>query len=451
VGNTGDHEYTEGEAKDSLQQAYKRRPRGHTPEQVEKDLKLFEYAAWYGRVGLKEGANHWALQTVMGVSAIARRAGRTQGISLALRDFNEFGVKKDMARRHLQYMVADGLLTRSKKSDYARATMYDINLDLVRQATPSGDDGQPFKVEQSPAYHHLQGMPHFRQGARIDARLWVGEPPSETLGPTVQRIIATLQTFSVSHGGCHRETYNSSGTTALHVCLITTPPLTMASLFRLSDVNPITGRRKLRLLVVLGICAWEYGEGDSKLYSLTDNWYERLIEIAPALTTHGHDVLLAYEYDKQRIANHQQLQQRSKGDKLQLHQQAAGNASSRLQQHEADIATLNARRQAWAASQGITGDIPHISLHGPAKPKRIQQPVAAQGRKVIPMGRTHVGKNRRTVQDIVAAYTRQQAERRYERLVKTPAPNEYEKSEASALAARLNRTLEWQRVELTLL
>jgi hypothetical protein len=222
----------------------------------------------------------------------------------------------------------------------------------------------------------------------------------------------------------------------------------MASLFRLSDMNHTRGKRKLQLLVQLGICTWEYGEGDSKHYSLTDNWYERLVEIAPALTTFGHKELQAKKDDAQRVAYHTQGQMYSKGDKLEMNRQTASNASSRLAQHEADIAALNDKRKAWAASQGITGDIPHISVHRPAKPKKIQQPLAAQGRIIIPKGRTHVGKNRPTMQDRVAAYTRQEAIRRLHRLIEKPSPNEHERDEASALAAALNISLTWQRVEL---
>jgi hypothetical protein len=347
-------------------------------------------------------------------------------------------------------MCDDGLLVRNSSSNFARATTYSINLDRVRQPTANGQ--QPtvaFDVRQSPAYHELQGMPHFRQRARIDARLWVGEPPEGTLGPIAQRIIATLQTFAVSQSMRKVETINSRGTTPLHDCLNSAHTPSMSSLWRLAGVSARAGEQVFKALVSLGVCSWEYGtDGKAKIPHLTDNWYERLHEFAPALTTYGHDVLLAHKYDLQRIVHHEQLSKRSKGDKRQLHRQAAGNASGRLAQHEQAIDALNAKRRAWAASQGIVGDIPHISLHGPAKPKRIQQPVAAQGRKVIPTGRIHVGPNRPTMQGRVVAYTWEQALKRLHRLLETPAPNEREQREANALAARLNVPLTWQRLDL---
>lgn len=453
--NSGDHPYAWDEALASLRSAYSHRPCGHTTEQVSRDLAMFESFAWNDRKGLKEGGIHYSLKTVMGVSETARKANRTQGIDLPIRDFNQFGVPPATAARHLKVMVNAGLLKRNAKSKGARATTYSINIDLLRElakeaVSASGQSELTFDVAQSATYHRLQEMAWFRQGARIDARFWTTEPPAETFGPTVQRLIATLAECGASHdkgNRGHSETIISKRPLALLDCLTMSPIRSMAHLFTLAGVNARTGKRKLQPLMALGIVGWEYAPDDNrtKLPYLVENWYEKLIEIEPALTTFGHDVLLAQQHDMQRHAYHSRYTNFCKGGINEIATATADAAGSRLKDYPATIRQYNTRRQAWAKSQGIThDDIPTISLHGEGGQGRVQQPVKAakQGRKVVPTGRTHIGKNSLLKSEVADRQMQPDMS-----LLNRPLTTE-EVRRLTESAQHSNYELQWQRMQL---
>ena len=383
----GSHAYEWQEAHATLHGAYKRRPQGHSAEQVEKNLSLFEWCAWYGREGLKQGEIHYSLKSVFAVSEIMRGAKRTQAVALSVRSFNEYGMTKTTAARHLKAMVLDGLLIRHRKSDFIRGTTYSVNTALL-QATAQGSTGHSgtYKerevplfqdcpivsgtdIRQSATYRALQSMDYFRRGARIDARLWTTAPPEESFGAEVQRILATLAD-----------------------CPITSK----SELFRLAGVNERTGRRKLSLLASLGFVCYEAQvESTAQVPYLTENWYERLLELAPALTTYGHGTLRAYWDDTQRVAHHARYIEQSKGVPSEVSVETAKNASERLTVHLAEVHRLNECRNNWALSQGILSEVPTVSLHSEGKTKSVRQPVkvARAGRIVIPVGHTHTGKN----------------------------------------------------------
>ena len=376
----GNHEYTPEEALASLESAYNRRPRGHCLEQVEKDLELFEWFAWFENFGTKQGATHYSLKTIMHVSDTARKAKRTQGLELALREFVGHGVSKTAASNHLKAMCSAGLLLLEKKSDRERGNRYSINVqllrDLAQQHGSAKIESPTFDVTQSETYQGIGHLAFFIEGARIDSRLWVSEPPAECFGSTAQRLIATLA-MSIRH--VSQRDKQGQDTQALLVCpSVTHVNITSKSeLYRLANVSRRRGEEKLKLLKSIGLITYELGERGAKAPSLVENWYERLVEIEPALTTYGRNTLLAERYDNQRNSYHDnRLRLIRNPERTSISQKTADVASQRNQERHGEKLALRARRAAWARAHGIA-NVPAIGDTGKPPKKRHHKPTVA--------------------------------------------------------------------------
>ena len=392
VENAGDHPYTPDEANHSLRSAYSRSPRRQTDPATQRQIDLFEWWAWYGRLGNKQGDIHPSVKLIMGICDIMADTGSTQQISLPVRRFWAVcGIKKDAARRYLIALRDAGVLILERKSRQRRATLYSLNVDMLdamsKETQPDAyhTGSESFTVAQSAWFKELQTMPHFQPRAKIDLRLWPsgwGEVPQEILGPAAQRMIAVLAHVAeeadkaqilASEGRCRSETDASRGrgTYCVSVSLLHLPLNSLKQWYSLSSVSKRKGVHLFRTLQRLGIVSWEWGDTvNAKVPYLTDDWYERLQEIAPALTTFGHDALITDQYERQRSAHHRFMGRKAPQSTRDYHEGLTDQAKERRADNNAYLAGLREQRKAWCIRHGI--EYVPIQLQG--QPKRDPKP-----------------------------------------------------------------------------
>jgi len=300
VEKIGDHPYELKEILASLRGAYTRKPRTLTEGDLFKRLVTWESAAWYGRKGLKHGGIHYSLKTVMAVSQIAEKVGRVNDIALPVRDFIEYGIPKSAASTHLKAMQEAGVLNLDTKSDTRRSSRYSLAIPEIPDV-----DNNTIDIATSSAYKKLQAFPHFDYKAKIDPDMWKSKTDDLDLGPSALRVIATLAT-AIDWNISAKPGQSGKSNPTSYDCPGLAPILSMQDLWRQSGVAERSGKRVFKALCELGICQWEYADHNekAKIPALTENWYERLIEIAPALTTYGKKEILMEKYNNQRELHH---------------------------------------------------------------------------------------------------------------------------------------------------
>jgi hypothetical protein len=438
--NTGSHPYTADEAAASVKQAYSRPPRRQGSEKLQLEIDLFEWWAWYGRLGNKKGDIHTSVKLVMAITDRMARAGSTQSVGLPVRSFTDAGIKKDTAQRHLATLVEANVLFREKKGNYRKATRYSLNVELLEslsrnaQPNPKRTGSETFSVEQSNAYKDLQHLAQFRPRARIDARLWPAEwdePPTDVLGPAAHRMIAVLACNTelsemasnsgsvadnaVSHNRGTDET--DAGREGPTYCVtVSSVPLSLNSLkqwYTLSNVSKRKGRETYHSLRRLGIVTFEWGrDSRCKTPTLVEDWYEQLIELEPAFTTFGHDVLIANEYEGQRSQHHSFMGKRANQLDKEYHEEQTENAIDRRSENAVKLDELRRRRAAWCKVHGIE-DVP-IQLH-PNPPKQRRKRTRVNDRDMGPADA--VKKNRHMAHELKTGYDYRQALSEYSQLL----------------------------------
>lgn len=315
----GDHPYELREILASLRSAYSRKPRRMSKDVLNQQLATWEYNAWHNRSGLKKGALHYSLKTVMAVSQMAEKAGRTTNLNLPVREFIDYGIPKTPAAKHIAAMIEGGTLT-ADKQDKRRGNSYSLTIQPIGENTITD-------ITSTETYKQLQWMPHFDYGARIDAKLWTECPPDSNLGPSALRIISTLAIdfnrrigAKVGHSCNEREE-------GVAVCPTFAPILSLTMLWKVAGVGTRTGKSCFKTLVDLGICEWEYADNKSKIPTLCENWYERLLEIEPALTTFGNKERRKFNYAKQRELHHKAIGRFGSDAEKEISQQVIERAS----------------------------------------------------------------------------------------------------------------------------
>ena len=375
VENIKGHEYKESEARASLRSAFSRPPRGHSEGQVRESIDRFEMLGWAG-YGIQRGVAVYRYRMVAAIAAIMDTAGRTQELHLSVREFAKHGVKRGTAENHLRGLCAAGLLVQVGKAKNSRANRYSLNLDVVGEAflvvgqsckggiavdCPTIRNAPGHDITQLETYRALADYAHFQRGARIDGRLWPiewGEPSNETFGETALRILAAMDEGN----------YESK-----------------SELAKRAKVSAATLTNKIKLLEALGMSDCEEGENSAHIPYLLDNWHERLIELAPALTTYGHDVLLPQQADKERKRFHAKMAEHMRREDYRIYCEERSEAAvERMDGREQQLLAYRAQRRAWCESHGLDPDAaPSISLQG--EPREQTGEVArVNGRNLAP-------------------------------------------------------------------
>lgn len=277
------------------------------------------------------GQRHVALKTFMGVLSIMRDAGSIADIALPVRTVAEVsGVPRSTVQRHFEDFVSVRFLEKVSRANFVRANTYSIGeglLTLVQELADtvgqSAASGEPCKgnVPSCPAilghaqtFHFLQ-----REDACLPyARLHMKSPengenvPHETLGPAVQQIVSFLSA---------REAFS------------------LSDLARKTGVNKRTLRRKWRVLEHFGIVATETDPEDErrKIPALTDDWHERLVQLAPHLETFANGLLREDEACAQRETHHTRMLRYVTGEDAEIASLAAENASRKRQTVRRDL------------------------------------------------------------------------------------------------------------------
>lgn len=333
----GDHPYEMSEILSSLRSAYSRKPRRHSQDGLNRMLSQWEYNAWHHRSGLKKGALHYSLKTVMAITQIAEKAGRTTNLNLPVRDFIDYGIPKTAASKHLKAMIDGGTLVIEKK-DIRRGNRYSL---LVDPTSDTADFTGVINIEMSDAYKSIQGMPHFDYGARIDSKMWAGAPPSWTLGPSALRIIASLKICAeVGHSRSEGDCTSAECPTSAHI-------LSMNELWKVAGIGSRTGQQCFKTLVELGICTWEFADNKSKMPTLTENWYERLKEIEPALTTFGNKEKRKLNYSIQRELHHDKFSKFGAEADRKVSENAGEHAGRQIAKSQSELQRVRNKKDSW--------------------------------------------------------------------------------------------------------
>lgn len=348
VERLGDHPYTWREAWASLRGAYSRKPVRFIGTTLDQTLADFEQSVWESR-DLPKSSRHYILKTAMGISQIAERCRKATDLYLPTRSFSEFGISNKPASNHLKALVALGLLSVDKKADKRDSARYSITVkptEPVEREQKQVDD-----ISLSPIYKQLQSMPHFEYGAKIDPKMCAKPLSDGTLGPTALRIISVLGTMQDSKI-CAKVTHTEESiNTSFLVCVSSAHISSMSQLWVLAGISKRTGESCFKTLIELGICQYEFLPGNSKtkLPSLTENWYERLLEIEPILTTYGKKEKRNLANDKQRELHHAALANYGNQDERIKSANLSIAAQSRKASSQSALDAVNARKAAILA------------------------------------------------------------------------------------------------------
>ena len=240
-----------------------------------------------------------------------------------------------------------GLLSITKKADKRDSGRYTI----TATTTVSSEPTQSADIALSPIYKKLQSMPHFEYGAQIDPKMCAEYMSDGTLGPTALRIISVLSTVQnkkICAKPSHTEELHSI---SFPVCETSAHISSMSQLWVLAGVSKRTGESCFKTLIELGICQYEFLPGNSKtkLPSLTENWYERLQEIEPILTTYGKKEKRNLQNDKQRELHHAALANYGNQDERTKSANLSIAAQSRKASSQSALDAVNARKAAILA------------------------------------------------------------------------------------------------------
>ena len=346
VEKLGNHPYTWREAWSSLRGAYSRKPVRFIGTTLDQTLADFEQSVWESR-DLPKSSRHYILKTAMGISQIAERSRKSTDLYLPTRSFSEFGVSDRSASAHLKVLTKLGLLSITKKADKRDSGRYTI----TATTTVSSEPTQSADIALSPIYKKLQSMPHFEYGAKIDPKMCAEYMSDGTLGPTALRVIAVLATIQ-NNITCDKPSHTEElHSISFPVCETSAHISSMSQLWVLAGVSKRTGESCFKTLIELGICQYEFLPGNSKtkLPSLTENWYERLQEIEPILTTYGKKEKRNLQNDKQRELHHAALANYGNQDERTKSANLSIAAQSRKASSQSALDAVNARKAAILA------------------------------------------------------------------------------------------------------
>ncbi len=408
VESLGNHPYSTEEALRSLKSAYSKRPQGANEAQLIADVEALELLTWEGKfAGDGRSARY---RFVAALAQIFLTAGRTQQVDLPVRSFAEFGINRNYAMLYLRILEGNQILVIDAKSNGKKASRYSLNLDKIRNmrhegdiqagvaappavvchprdalfsdtesviddAAAGSDDAGAFLRDATPAqlelYRELSPLPHFQRSARVDPRCWAlsRELPRDCFGETALRIIATL---GAKDG------------------------LTKGELAEESCTSRSTVTRKVQLLEQIGVTQVEAGnKASAHSVSLTENWYEKLREVEPALTTFGTGAQRVQQVSRERRRWHgKQLEWNElDADSRKVSETTVENATERIEELDTTKTLLMQRRVSFCEAQGIArksipplGDRgkPHISERSSIWDKTIEEDDAREVEPVQP-------------------------------------------------------------------
>lgn len=357
VEKLSNHPYLWAEAWASLRGAYSRKPRRFLTTEITQALAAFECAIWASK-DLPKSSRHYILKTAMGISQIAERTKKISNLYLSTRSFSNFGISNKSASTHLKKLVDLGFLTLEKKADKRQPARYSINLSKVDPVAQPGQSTQVVQADitASPMYKRLQPMPHFEYGAKIDPNMVKTNLTDGTLGPTALRIIAVLGTSQDKEIGAKVTHTEEKSNIFFLVCEGFAPILSMTELWVLAGISKRSGRDSFKTLVDLGVCQYEYAPDNNKtrLPSLTENWYERLLEIEPMLTTFGKKEKRNHHNNQQSALHHANLSNYGAKEDRERSLDRSINAYKRLADSQSALDEVKEKRKRQRAK--VTGD-----------------------------------------------------------------------------------------------
>lgn len=394
VGRSGDHPYSQAEAMDTLKGVFRRPARRSHVDVVLDGLEAAIIGAPLVGPSLELPAN--VRKTAVAVIDIMRASGKIDRVGLSLRELAQrTAIPRSTIANHLTDLVDRfDVLVMTRRGNFSRASEYSLSDRAQRFAkvghplqgvqTPAGgvqlwhEDGDALLQQAIDTYRMLQPHPLTAPGARMHPKLAEDDTQVDwTFGAGVQALLAALA--AARYGD-------------------------VAALAAAVKLSTRTVYRRLAALLAAGLVV------DSDLgYMLADDWLERANELAPALTTFGRLELRAHASAKVAALLHGRMTRQRNGEDRRIAEQSADRAGREAVFWGDQVGERQRERRAFGLALGLEVEaIPPISLTVGEREKRVQQPYkpAKAGRKVIPEGAVHAGRNRQSKREQLAALLR---------------------------------------------
>jgi len=136
-------------------------------------------------------------------------------------------------------------------------------------------------------------------------------------------------------------------------------------------------------------------EGNRKRLRLADDWYETMVNLAPALTSWGQDIIRARQAALQQIAHHEHMakytnDQEKKDQSLSV----VDHAEKRLAEAETALVSAKQTRRNWMKTNGKDPNTaPPISLHPRSNPKPHKPAIHVNGHDLTPGDKAKIKPN----------------------------------------------------------